>query len=148
MLVVDDRHGRELAQDPPSLLAAALEWDIPLLCWEGHRLDLSSTQRQRLLQASRLGLGPAVDLLQLDQDFAFATFKRYFPPRPLSPAGTRLLGAARDGQRYADAAGALELPPGETLTLTRRLLAERLMTIAVTEDACTEVGINWPTSET
>lgn len=145
-LVVDPRHGTEMAGNPRELLSAAVEHEAPEICWQQQHLSLDADQRARLICESTVALGPAVEKSSLADPVPYVLFRRYLPPRALDTGEVAILRAAQSANTVMEISRQLGQPWKVTLRSLEQLRRQRILTLELGEEACTLAGIRWPTN--
>lgn len=84
-ILVDDGLGCEMAATREEIVDTAVRWNVDQTCWGGRAIPIASDVRAELLRKAGIQLGPAVAGMDCGPDGALVRFKRYLPPRTLSP---------------------------------------------------------------
>lgn len=136
-VIVDDAFGREIPSNVAELLAGALRLGAGAVAIDGALLPLDPELRDRMLESTRLRIGPAVDRLGFHEGRGVILFKRYLSPTMLSPEESALLRLLGGEPTIAEIAARLpELDREEIVALARGLEEKRVVELYLAgEDA-------------
>lgn len=145
-IVIDSRHGTEVPVNSNQLLLSALEHGICQLAWGDLSLAISPQTAETLLQTTLVSISPAIQTLELYDRPRHAIFKRHFSPKTIGDSDVKILRLIRPSLTTRKLADKLGEPVHITWRKLLQLCRKRFITLSISEEECTAVGINWHTS--